>query len=112
MIELFKKISEEINHEYEPGIGSEIRSFMEYQEESIKKFKLSFDEINKSFILKIYTNELKLDDIQQLFMKLVFFLEYPYVTVYTTNRTEESIHYQLISYAKNNIGFILDVELF
>ncbi len=64
------------------------------------------------FYLKIITNDLEKEDIKQLFMKLVFFLEYPHVTFYTTNQTDNLLHYQLISYTKKNFGFVLDVEFF
>lgn len=112
MRNFFKDISNEINHEYEPGIGAEIRSFIEYQGDDIKNFDLTFDKNSECFILKITTNDMKIDDVQQLFMKLVFFLEYSHVTFYTTENTENSLHYQLISYSKNNKGFILDVEMY
>lgn len=112
MKDFFKKIADEINHEYEPGIGAEIRSFIEYQEKDIKNSDLSFDRENEVFILKITTNEFEKEDIKQLFMKLVFFLEFPHVTFYTTNQTDKSLQYQLISYSKKNIGFVLEVEFF
>ncbi|WP_086313629.1 hypothetical protein A5821_001154 [Enterococcus sp. 7F3_DIV0205] len=112
MEDFFEKVADEINHEYEPGIGAEIRSFVEYQGEDIKESNLSFDRENEIFILKVSTNELEKEAIQQLFMKLVFFLEYPNATFYTTNQTDKSLHYRLISYTKKNIGFVLDVEFF
>lgn len=69
MTDFFCKIAAEINHEYEPGIGAEIRSFIEYQGEDIKDSTLSFDRENEIFVLKVTTNELEKEKIQQLFIK-------------------------------------------
>ncbi|OJG68191.1 hypothetical protein RV09_GL001438 [Enterococcus moraviensis] len=49
---------------------------------------------------------------KQLFRKLVRFIEFPHTTFYTVKQTDKSLHYQLISYSKKNVGFVLDAEFF
>ncbi|MTD38332.1 hypothetical protein GIX45_06795 [Erwinia sp. CPCC 100877] len=112
MSDFFNIITDEIDHRYEPGIDAEINSFMEYQENDIKDFDLSFDTKQECFVLKITTNEMKSVEKKQLFKKLTLFLEFSYETFYITNQSEKSLHYTLISYSKNLKGFILDVEIF
>lgn len=112
MTDFFKKIAEEINHEHETGIESEINSFIEYQGEDINDFSLGFDKDREFFILRIETNDMGLLEKKQLFRKLVRFIEFPHTTFYTVKQTDKSLHYQLISYSKKNVGFVLDAEFF
>ncbi|MGX7151140.1 hypothetical protein [Enterococcus ureasiticus] len=105
-----KKIIKEINHEYEPGVGAEINSFMTYQKENINDYQLSFNENEEYFSLTITLANLNKMAVKQLFFQLMLFIEYSHATFYTFNQVAGEISYEVTSYNIDKKGFLLKIK--
>lgn len=109
MNKVYENILTYVNHEYEPGIGAEIRSFMDYQEEEIANFEFSFDQVENKFNLEISMNNFSVVSAKQLFFKLLLLIEYPFATFYDIVSDSNQIKYDVISYNGEYRGFVLSV---
>jgi hypothetical protein len=104
------KMAQSVNCEYEPGIRSEIDSFIEYQNEKISDFILNFNKSDKCFCLKILMTDYEDEKIQTIFQKLVEFIEYKSATFYIREENDYSIEYFLLSSSKAQKGVLLHIE--
>ena len=91
--DLLLKHSEQLNIEYEPGVSSEIKYFLEHHE-NVFEFQLKYSD--KYFNLEIVLNNYSLSKVKDIFISLVRFIEYT-ATFYVREDFDDHIEYTLLS---------------
>lgn len=105
-------LAKSIDCEYTIGIWSEIDSFLEYESEKIMDSSMTYNDCERSFYLKLKMNEFNPDGIDELFKKLVRFLEYNHATFYVKDNIGETVEYYLLSATRDRKGFLLKTIFF
>jgi len=106
------KLSKSVRCDYDIGVWSEINSFIEYQGEKISDFTLSYNKIEKYYDLKILMFKFDEQEAQNIFHRLVEFIEYKGATFYTKEENDDSIEYFFLSSSRSYKGLLLRIEIF
>lgn len=94
---IYSKLKDGVDCSYELGIWSEINSFIEYNNRLFFEHETNFSEIEEKYVIEINMNEYSIENANNLFKKLVSFLEYNHLTYYEKACFEDNTEYAFFS---------------
>ena len=99
-----------INCEYESGVWVELNALMEYNEDIIKEYNLTFDDNLNSFHLNVKMKDSNKDGIETFFKSFVEFMEYGDATFYIKEEYDKHIDYYFLSTMDTEKGMLIIVS--
>ncbi|HCN75528.1 hypothetical protein ACWN83_07760 [Pseudolactococcus plantarum] len=107
----YTMLKEGVDCSYEIGIWSEIESFMAYNNKKVVKYKNNYLENEEKYLLEISLKDYSKENALNLFHKLVLFLEYNCLTLYTKEFYEDRTVFNLFSKSLDNFGFFIEITI-
>ncbi|MGG4555184.1 hypothetical protein MKX50_03685 [Paenibacillus sp. FSL W8-0186] len=102
MKDSFIKLVKELDHDIIPGLSSEIRDCLNYNDKVLDcKVDISEDKV---YCVSVRMHDYTLPNIKSVFSSLVQFIQYT-STFYVRNDTEHNTEYLLLSQSKGNLTF-------